>query len=35
MYSLRKYRHLRRAYTPNEPPREFHDTFALPTDRQA
>jgi hypothetical protein len=35
MYSIRKYRHLRRAYHPNEAPREFHEDFALPQDKQA
>ncbi|CAK9786719.1 hypothetical protein CC85DRAFT_286860 [Cutaneotrichosporon oleaginosum] len=35
MYSIRKYRHLRRAYHPNEAPREFHEDFALPDDKRA
>ncbi|BEJ11273.1 hypothetical protein CspHIS471_0106950 [Cutaneotrichosporon sp. HIS471] len=34
MYSIRKYRHLRRAYHPNEAPREFHEDFALPEDKR-
>ncbi|GMK54543.1 hypothetical protein CspeluHIS016_0111290 [Cutaneotrichosporon spelunceum] len=35
MYSIRKYRHLRRAYHPNEAPREFHEEFSLPEDKSA